>query len=47
LNETLDDPTSTNVPSAWRPVIIAPNTITSLFTLLKIGTPVEIKMMAC
>ncbi len=36
LNETLEDPTSTNVPSSWRPLIAEkPETVRNLFLVLK------------
>lgn len=47
LNETLDDPTSTNVPTSWRPIITETSTLQDLFTLLRVGTPVQVKSTAC
>ena len=34
LNETLDDPVSTNVPSSWGPFIELPSTVQNLFRVL-------------
>lgn len=47
LNETLDDPTSTNVPTSWRPIITESSTVQDLFVVLRVGTPVKIKSIAC
>ena len=34
LNETLDDPSSTNIPTAWRQYIEDPQTLQGLFKIL-------------
>lgn len=34
LNETLDDPITTNIPSSWAPYIIKPCTVSNLFRVL-------------
>lgn len=34
LNETLDDPSSTNIPTAWRQYIEDPQTLQSLFKIM-------------
>ena len=34
LNETLDDPITTNVPSSWAQFIIKPCTVQNLFRVL-------------
>ena len=34
LNETLDDPVSTNIPSSWAPFIEKPSTVQCLFHVL-------------
>ena len=47
LNETLDDPTSTNVPTSWRPIITDNSTVKNLFIILQVGTPIKIKAIAC
>lgn len=47
LNETLDDPTSTNVPTSWRPIITETSTVSDLFAILRVGAPVKIKSIAC
>lgn len=47
LNETLDDPTSTNVPTSWRPIITETSTVQDLFSILRSGAPVKIKSIAC
>lgn len=35
LNETLDDPACTNIPTAWCPFISQPETIKNLFRILE------------
>ncbi len=35
LNETLDDPACTNIPTAWCPFITQPNLIKNLFRILE------------
>jgi len=34
LNETLDDPVTTNVPTCWGPFIEQPSTVQNLFRVL-------------
>ena len=34
LNETLDDPITTNVPTSWEPFLSNPSTIQNLFRIL-------------
>jgi hypothetical protein len=51
LNETMDEPTSTNTPTSWRPYIAeTPSTISDLFTVLKMDLrhekSVKIKVLA-
>ena len=52
MNESLDDPSYTNVPNSWRPLIAeAPSTvIQDLFTILKFDIRsdknIKIKMLA-
>jgi hypothetical protein len=48
LNETLDDPTSTNVPTSWRPIIAeTDSTVLDLFSILKTNLPNKVKILAC
>lgn len=51
LNETLDDPTTTNIPSSWKVFVEDPNTIRNLFRILKCDIRSEkssrIKFKAC
>ncbi len=39
LNETLDEPSSTNVPNSWREFIENKETIDVLFFILKANIP--------
>ena len=34
LNETLDDPITTNIPSSWAPYLERPETVQNLFKIL-------------
>mmetsp|Transcript_1415 Transcript_1415/g.1924 ORF Transcript_1415/g.1924 Transcript_1415/m.1924 type:complete len:87 (+) Transcript_1415:292-552(+) len=34
LNETLDDPVTTNIPSSWAPFVEKPSTVANLFLVL-------------
>lgn len=47
LNETLDDPTSTNVPTSWRPIITESTSVQDLFAILRVRVPIKIKSIAC
>lgn len=51
LNETLDDPSSTNLPSSWKEFVEKPETVANLFRIIKTNIPHEtqqsIKMKAC
>jgi hypothetical protein len=37
LNETLDDPMSTNIPISWRPIVEAGENLPDLFNLLRVA----------
>ena len=49
LNETLDDPITTNIPSSWAPFIEQPSTLQNLFRVLTAeirnqqSTPIKMK----
>jgi hypothetical protein len=53
LNETLDEPCSTNIPSSWCPYITQPETIKNLFRILEAdirsekSTPIKVKASQC
>jgi hypothetical protein len=41
LNETLDDPSSTNLPSSWKEFVEKPETVSNLFRIIKTNIPHE------
>lgn len=51
LNETLDDPACTNIPTSWNPYVMQPSLIKNLFRILEADIRSEkstaIKLKAC